>query len=332
MDPIPITVPIVLDFDLQTGLPGPLVPIESLPGVDINDPAPADTIRWTGVSWTNGRVSADEVEGLDEVLATKANASSLGSHTGRTDNPHNVTAPQTGAIPVTEKGAAFGVATLDGGGKVPSTQLFSRIMETATAITLTSPSGASAIELSDYGAGYFVGSYGIASTSINNSISGRTFIGTVLSGNPARMCEIRDSSAAQLRLTHTPGVHWADLRAISGGTLQITSSAGSAVLGVLCGTGGITLSSSASLLVDTAASSAQFRLAAASYLEATAATVQFGTAGKALGLRGHQVSFFGSGGSAQHAFISDATDAASTQALVNSLKSLLIGYGLMASV
>lgn len=48
---------------------------------------------------------------------------SLETHTGDKSNPHEVTAAQTGAIPVSEKGVAGGVAGLDSAGKVPSSQL-----------------------------------------------------------------------------------------------------------------------------------------------------------------------------------------------------------------
>lgn len=43
---------------------------------------------------------------------------SITAHMNNTNNPHNVTAAQTGAIPTTEKGAANGVATLDAVGKL----------------------------------------------------------------------------------------------------------------------------------------------------------------------------------------------------------------------
>lgn len=49
----PITVPIVLNFELQTGLPGPLVPIENLPGVAIQDPIAGDMLRFDGEGWGN---------------------------------------------------------------------------------------------------------------------------------------------------------------------------------------------------------------------------------------------------------------------------------------
>jgi len=45
------------------------------------------------------------------------------AHLSDTNNPHSVTAAQTGAIPTSEKGSPSGVATLDSGGKIPSSQL-----------------------------------------------------------------------------------------------------------------------------------------------------------------------------------------------------------------
>ena len=61
--------------------------------------------------------------GVKTELDRKANATSLGAHTGNTNNPHGVTAVQVGAIPSSEKGAASGVATLGTDGKVPTGQL-----------------------------------------------------------------------------------------------------------------------------------------------------------------------------------------------------------------
>lgn len=47
----------------------------------------------------------------------------LQAHSEADDNPHGVTAAQTGAIPVSQKGAAGGIAELGDDGKVLSTQL-----------------------------------------------------------------------------------------------------------------------------------------------------------------------------------------------------------------
>ena len=57
--------------------------------------------------------------------------SDVDAHEARTDNPHSVTKAQVGLgnvtndaqIPLTQKGAASGVAELDGTGKVPASQL-----------------------------------------------------------------------------------------------------------------------------------------------------------------------------------------------------------------
>ena len=61
--------------------------------------------------------------GVKTELDKKASATSLGAHTGNTDNPHQVTAAQVGAISSSEKGAANGVATLGEDSKVPAEQL-----------------------------------------------------------------------------------------------------------------------------------------------------------------------------------------------------------------
>ncbi|MEH2126440.1 hypothetical protein [Nostoc sp.] len=52
-----------------------------------------------------------------------ASSTSLTTHTTNTSNPHSVTAAQTGAIPITDKGIANGVATLDTGAKIPDSQI-----------------------------------------------------------------------------------------------------------------------------------------------------------------------------------------------------------------
>ena len=45
------------------------------------------------------------------------------NHADATNNPHVVTAAQTGAIPANQKGAASGVATLDASGRLPMSQV-----------------------------------------------------------------------------------------------------------------------------------------------------------------------------------------------------------------
>lgn len=75
--------------------------------------------------------SISDITSLQAVLNTKALASDLSTHTADTGNPHAVTKSQVGLSNVTndaqvkriEMGAASGVATLDGAGLIPSTQL-----------------------------------------------------------------------------------------------------------------------------------------------------------------------------------------------------------------
>lgn len=73
-------------------------------------PTALDFVRWdsAGVALEN-RTPA-------QVLADISAAPS--SHVSNTNNPHQVTAAQTGAIPTTEKGIANGVATLNANGEV----------------------------------------------------------------------------------------------------------------------------------------------------------------------------------------------------------------------
>lgn len=54
---------------------------------------------------------------------TKEALDGLAAHATATNNPHGVTAAQAGAIPVAQKGTPNGVASLDGSGKVPASQL-----------------------------------------------------------------------------------------------------------------------------------------------------------------------------------------------------------------
>lgn len=76
------------------------------------------------------------VETLNQSIAAKADASALTAHVNNTSNPHQVTAAQVGLgnvsnvaqIPLSQKGEANGVATLDANGKVPLTQINDSIL------------------------------------------------------------------------------------------------------------------------------------------------------------------------------------------------------------
>lgn len=72
-----------------------------------------------------GKVPAAQLPPMDYDPAGSAAQvqSNLNAHTGNTGNPHSVTAAQVGAVPTAEKGAAGGVATLDGNGKIVAAQM-----------------------------------------------------------------------------------------------------------------------------------------------------------------------------------------------------------------
>lgn len=69
---------------------------------------------------------ADSTANPHDVTAAQTGAAAsadLTNHVDDDDNPHSTTAAQVGAIPAGEKGAANGVATLDGGSKIPAAQI-----------------------------------------------------------------------------------------------------------------------------------------------------------------------------------------------------------------
>lgn len=61
------------------------------------------------------------------IIATKADINKLwdavNAHLADKDNPHSVTAEQTGAIPTSQKGTKGGIASLDDNGKIPKSQM-----------------------------------------------------------------------------------------------------------------------------------------------------------------------------------------------------------------
>lgn len=110
-----------------------LVPYNSS-GIDLSDidtgtPDPVTTnpyLRQSDIGQTVASEQAveDAQADADAAAATAASAqSAANTHAARTDNPHATTAAQVGAIPATEKGAANGVATLGGDGKIPIGQV-----------------------------------------------------------------------------------------------------------------------------------------------------------------------------------------------------------------
>lgn len=67
----------------------------------------------------------NDLYNVDEINGTVFDTfvSNTNTHIANTSNPHSVTAAQTGAIPDTEKGAANGVAPLDGSSLIPTSVL-----------------------------------------------------------------------------------------------------------------------------------------------------------------------------------------------------------------
>jgi hypothetical protein len=78
--------------------------------------------------------ATSEVTGLDASLSAKATTASLSSHTGNTSNPHSVTAAQAGALATGTRGAASGVASLDGTTKIPIAEIPTGSTSTTVAI------------------------------------------------------------------------------------------------------------------------------------------------------------------------------------------------------
>ena len=90
-----------------------------------------------------------------QVGAEPANAN-IQSHISSTANPHSVTAAQAGALPTTDKAQPNGIASLDGGGKVPVSQIPATalpqvyvVADEAERLALTVQEGDEAIQLDD---------------------------------------------------------------------------------------------------------------------------------------------------------------------------------------
>lgn len=80
-----------------------------------------------------GQIDILQVKNLSTQLSDVN--SDIGDHIADTANPHAVTAAQTGAIAITAKGAADGVAELDFNGKVPASQIPAVALERVTVVS-----------------------------------------------------------------------------------------------------------------------------------------------------------------------------------------------------
>lgn len=121
------------------------------PGNSLGEFEPADFV---GID-DGGTGAVDAPTALSNLGGEPANAN-IQAHIGSTANPHSVTAAQAGAIPTTDKGAANGVASLDGGGKVPVAQIPATalpevhvVADEAARLALVVQEGDEAIQLDD---------------------------------------------------------------------------------------------------------------------------------------------------------------------------------------
>jgi len=92
-------------------------------------------IEPTNAAVLNAQTTANNALTAANSATTAANTANTNTNTHIADlaNPHGVTAVQTGAVPTTDVGIAGGVASLDGTGKVPTSQI------PAVAITTVTP-------------------------------------------------------------------------------------------------------------------------------------------------------------------------------------------------
>jgi len=118
-----------------------------------------------------------------DVLAQGVDVS-VNTHIANTSNPHSTTAAQVGAIPTSEKGIVSGVATLDGGGKIPDVQIASTIAR----VSQITAAQASAIATSARGA-----ANGVASLDANTLIPDAQ-----VSTNIARVSQITATQAGAI--------------------------------------------------------------------------------------------------------------------------------------
>lgn len=108
----------------------------------------ADNVRATPIStspntvqgileWLNEQINAIVQAGISDGSVTDAKLSSLAgnikaryaAHAANTSNPHSVTTAQIGAISASEKGVAYGIASLDADGKLTKSQVNLRDFE-----------------------------------------------------------------------------------------------------------------------------------------------------------------------------------------------------------
>lgn len=128
----------------------------ALKALEVLTSAPAASVAGRLVLVTaDGRIYRD----TGAAVAALALLTDVTSHTGRTDNPHSVTAAQAGALATSARGAANGVASLDAGTLVPLAQI---------PATLT---GKSADQVDGYHAGNASGQVPVSNGTVNTNLN-----------------------------------------------------------------------------------------------------------------------------------------------------------------
>ena len=80
-------------------------------------------VRHNGVLWIANQDNSTVPSVMDQTWAPSAGAGDAAAHAARMDNPHAVTADQTGSIQTKSRGVPGGVAPLDQGGKIAASLL-----------------------------------------------------------------------------------------------------------------------------------------------------------------------------------------------------------------
>jgi parallel beta-helix repeat protein len=117
------------------------------PNLSLKKPEGTDTVNIDDIN-SNMDILDTAVTGKETPTGAQAK---VDTHANKIDNPHGTTATQVGAIPTSDKGAVNGVASLDGSGKVPSTQLaITPSPRSVTLVVSASNSSASGKASADY--------------------------------------------------------------------------------------------------------------------------------------------------------------------------------------
>lgn len=117
---------------IQAGATAPGT-LDSLTDVVVTNPATGNVIRWSGTQWVNATLAIGDTSGLQAALDGKAAA----VHTHVVADVTGLQAALDAKVDDSQVGVAGGLATLDGGGKVPSSQLPALAMTNVSVVAST---------------------------------------------------------------------------------------------------------------------------------------------------------------------------------------------------